>query len=224
MYWEFILTAYCICVLRYIIVYSNSRSQSHPRSRLVCCSSTFLSDPGEVAFLRQLSHPNVVQMLEFHTFNNTHLLLLEFCENGNLDGLLQSIPNGLLCEHLSRKYLLDVTAGLEYLHSQSVAHCGLTSQHVLLDRRNHARICGFGNAVRHTTSKEPLIEPLPLTPFQAPEAILKQPILDPKKLDVWSLGVLLCKMVTGNFVYGQTIKKIPIKAVVSSCNFGECFY
>ena len=192
------------------------KTRSPNPKRLMCCEAL---DEGpslnELNILRRLHHPNIVQILDENSINNATYILLDFCESGNLDALLQSIPNGVLCEYNSRKYLRDITAGLEYLHSQSVAHCGLNCQQILLDQRNRARICGFGSAVHHTFTSDPLIDALPLTPYQAPEAILRQPIFDPRKLDIWALGVMLYKMLTGQYIFGKIIKKIPLKSMVS---------
>jgi len=116
------------------------------------------------------------------------------------------INGGELFHHLSKErrfdenrakfYASEILLGLSYLHSKGVIYRDLKPENLLLDFQGHIVITDFG------LSKEGLVDPTSTTStfcgtpeFLAPEVIKGMEYT--KNVDWWSLGILLCEMMTG---------------------------
>ena len=107
------------------------------------------------------------------------------------------IPSGT-----KRSILLDVSLGLQYLHSKNVIHGDLTVKKVLLTEEKKAKICGFG--MSKVFDPEKLYMELPGCPgtvlYMPPEALTADCFeverTDLDRLDVFSFGVLILHIFT----------------------------
>jgi serine/threonine protein kinase len=97
--------------------------------------------------------------------------------------------------------------GLEFIHSQSLVHCDIKPENILLDQNGVAKICDFGST---KPSGQYLFDPIGSLPYMAPELMqLSRPddsvipdasqkhILAHSSLDVWSLAVSFIVVTTG---------------------------
>eukprot|EP00747_Dinoflagellata_sp_TGD_P187455 gnl/TRDRNA2_/TRDRNA2_45138_c0_seq1.p1 gnl/TRDRNA2_/TRDRNA2_45138_c0~~gnl/TRDRNA2_/TRDRNA2_45138_c0_seq1.p1 ORF type:complete len:363 (-),score=56.41 gnl/TRDRNA2_/TRDRNA2_45138_c0_seq1:30-1118(-) len=90
-----------------------------------------------------LDHPNLVRCLDA-TLEPPYIIVTEMCIGGSLFDLLYNTCDSIypdcqqqLCPRQQVKILLDVSAGLSYLHSQSpcILHRDLKSSNVLLQKQ-----------------------------------------------------------------------------------------
>ena len=91
------------------------------------------------------------------------------------------------------KLVRQIAEGLEYLHSQGVVHCNLTSKNVLLDSHNCAKITNYGpkfvrSQFSYIHDRVGKVDPN----YVAPEILQNKPLPQEllKKADVYSMGVL----------------------------------
>lgn len=142
----------------------------------------------EASIMNRLRHPNIVQYLGA-TVKHPHLYLMtEYCELGNLQGIIrdQSIKLSLA---KTIKLAIDAARGMLYLHSASppVLHRDFKSANILVDRNWTAKVADFGMSRALDLSKSMTVCGTAET--CAPEVLARSSYTE--KADVYSFGIVL---------------------------------
>lgn len=170
----------------------------------------------EIEAMKSLDHPNVIQLYDTFTTNNLLFMILEYCENGNLEQYLeehQNLPIEILLNFCSQ--ILDA---LKYCHSQQIAHRDIKTSNILLDQYNRLKLSDFG-ICSQTTDKMDLISRYSCSwIWAAPEVINKQ-TYQPLKADVWSLGVLFYKIIIGQMPWPEDNMTTAHNAIINGAYF-----
>lgn len=147
---------------------------------------------GEFEIQRYLHHPNIIQMLDSFESDNEIVVITEFAHKA-LNTILGEC--GYLAEDHVQKIVWDLVSALYYLHSHRVLHRDLKPQNILLDTKNHAKLCDFGFARNMSTGTHVLtsIKGTPL--YMAPELIDELPY--DHNADLWSLGCIIYELLVG---------------------------
>lgn len=170
-----------------------------------------LNDPGADSFMQKFDeecrllskvrHPNVVLYLGTYSDPETNLpvLLMELCDN-SLTKFLEQSPTDSLAYHTEVNITHDIALALVYLHANQVIHRDLTSNNVLMIAEARAKVTDFG--MSRLASVNPRMTPLTQCPgnllYMSPEALDEVPNYT-KKLDIFSLGVLVVQILTQQF-------------------------
>lgn len=85
----------------------------------------------EVSIHSRLKHPSILELYTFFEDTNYVYLILEFCQNGELQRYLKQ-HNRVLKENEAYEVFQQVLDGLTYLHSHSIVHRDLTLANLLL--------------------------------------------------------------------------------------------
>lgn len=155
----------------------------------------------EIALLRDLRHPNIVQYLGCSSSTEHLNIFLEYVPGGSVQTMLNSY--GALPEPLVRSFVRQILTGLSYLHTRDVIHRDIKGANILVDNKGTIKISDFGvskkleasnilqgaNNNRHRPSLQGSVF------WMAPE-VVKQTSYT-KKADIWSLGCLVVEMMTG---------------------------
>nr|ASM47216.1 lysm-containing receptor kinase 17 [Parasponia rigida] len=160
----------------------------------------------EINLLQKINHSSLIRLCGV-CFNEGHwYLVYEYAINGALsDWIYDENDKGRYLSWTQKiQIALDVTTGLNYLHSfttPSHVHWDIRSSNILLDSDFRAKIANFG-LVRSTKAQE---DHFSLTNhivgtigYLAPEYLENG--LVSTKLDVYAFGVLLLEMLTGKEV------------------------
>lgn len=150
----------------------------------------------EIRLQSGLSHPNIVKLLNVQRNQKYIFLTLELCSGGDLTSFVRR--NGPLDEVTARRLMIDLAAGLKYLHDRNLAHRDIKPQNLLLSSSDislaRLRIADFGFArslpaesLAHTLVGSPL--------YMAPELLSFKPYNT--RADLWSVGVVLSEMLIG---------------------------
>lgn len=94
---------------------------------------------------------------------------------------------------------LGIAYGMEYLHNQNMLHRDLKSLNILLDVDGYPKICDFGMAQTKSTGSEPVQGGIGTSQWMAPEVLASQRY--DEKADVYSYGIILWEMLTGDVPY-----------------------
>nr|KAJ3419010.1 Serine/threonine-protein kinase ulk3 [Polyrhizophydium stewartii] len=100
----------------------------------------------EIAILKRLRHPHIVQLLDFEWDADSVFLALEWCDLGTLSDLLAKQPKRRLAEAAARRLLRQTVSGLEYLRANGIVH----PENLLLSKNPYGvpfiKIADFGIA------------------------------------------------------------------------------
>ncbi|KAJ6481301.1 kinase-like domain-containing protein, partial [Mycena vitilis] len=94
----------------------------------------------EAVIWRQLSHPNLLPFFGLYMLDKRLCLVSPWMENGDLNSFLRRSSSDIDCSWL----IIDVAAGLEYLHSECVVHGDLKPANILVTPSGSACITDFG--------------------------------------------------------------------------------
>ncbi|RFU81463.1 serine threonine kinase [Trichoderma arundinaceum] len=153
----------------------------------------------EIQILKNCRHRNVVHMEEVVVGNdlskpdNPIFLVLEFVEH-DLKSILEDMPEPFLSSEVKR-LLLQLTAGVEYLHSNYILHRDLKTSNLLLNNRGLLKIADFGMA-RYVGDPPPKLTQLVVTLwYRAPELLLGTRSYG-AAVDMWSVGCIFGELIT----------------------------
>lgn len=151
--------------------------------------------------LAQLRHPHIVTIHEAGETTDGHLFyVMEFVDGHDLAELL---AHGPLPASQALPIARAVCAALEYAHAHGFIHRDIKPANVLLGHDGSIKVADFGLA----KPTAPAAESLTLTgatlgtpPYMSPEQRAGQPV--DARADLYSLGVMLYEMLTGELPHG----------------------
>ncbi|MBE2220557.1 MAG: protein kinase [Anaerolineae bacterium] len=155
---------------------------------------------GEI--LRQLNHPNIVQMLAMFEREGQQHIVMEYVPGGSLRQLLDK--TGPLPLKQALAIALELADALSRAHHLGVIHRDLKPANILLAEDGTPRLTDFGVArLERSESGITGTGALLGSPgYMSPEALLSQKT--DTRSDIWSLGAVLYEMVIGNSPFGET--------------------
>ncbi|XP_065913272.1 uncharacterized protein [Dysidea avara] len=149
----------------------------------------------ECVYASQIHHPNVVQLLGIHyptSEAKLPWLVMEMMDTG-LTGFLEKYKQHKIPHYFKLSILVDVSRGLEFLHSQDIIHGHLSSNEVLLTNHFVAKIADLGVAKfirKYLGDMQPRF-----ASFFMPPGSVTTPQYD-KPVDVFSLGCVACHVMS----------------------------
>lgn len=179
----------------------------------------------ECRVLSHLRHPNVVQLLgSTENDDGDFYLIMEFASMGSLRSILKgavsarsdrtpSDAGGPLGWNDFFKISLGICHGLGHLHSEGIVHCDLKSLNVLVFGDMVPKIADFGlaKAIRSSASSGSVASSgvRGTTNWMAPEMLSVGGRMSTKS-DVYSLGVLIWEIFTGELPYAEIREQMQV--------------
>ncbi|KAL6518720.1 CBL-interacting serine/threonine-protein kinase 3 [Orobanche hederae] len=144
----------------------------------------------EIATMKLIKHPNVVQLHEVMASKTKIFIVLEFITGGELFDKIVNI--GRMKEDEARKYFQQLINAVDYCHSRGVFHRDLKPENLLLDAAGNLKVSDFGlSALSQQVRDDGLLHTACGTPnYVAPE-VLNDRGYDGAPADLWSCGVIL---------------------------------
>jgi tRNA A-37 threonylcarbamoyl transferase component Bud32/type II secretory pathway pseudopilin PulG len=158
----------------------------------------------EARALARLNHPNIVTVYDFGQTGEIYYLLMEYVDGVNLRHAQQA---SRLAPSEALAIVPQICDALQYAHDQGVVHRDIKPENVLLDRSGRVKIADFGLAKllgkgpdNFTLTRTQQVMGTPR--YMAPEQIERPTSVD-HRADIYSLGVVLYEMLTGELPIGR---------------------
>jgi serine/threonine protein kinase len=157
----------------------------------------------EAQLLARLNHPGIVTVYDFGQSGGFFYLLMEYIDGVNLRQAMQA---GRFSPEAALALVPHICEALQYAHGEGVLHRDIKPENILLDTRGRLKIADFGIAKMLGEKAG-----LPLTAsgavigtphYMAPEQFEKPREVD-QRADIYSLGVVLYEMLTGELPVGR---------------------
>ena len=148
----------------------------------------------EISLMKELKHPNIVQLIDVIHTDKVLTLVFEICE---IDlKVFMDQKRGILNPLLIKSLMKDLFEGLAYCHAQKVLHRDLKPQNLLLTKEGLLKLADFGLARAfgipvHTYSNEVV------TLWYRPPDVLLGSTNYSTSIDIWSAGCILAELYTG---------------------------
>ncbi|XP_053327733.1 mitogen-activated protein kinase kinase kinase 13 [Spea bombifrons] len=150
----------------------------------------------DIKHLRKLKHPNIIAFRGVCTQAPCYCLIMEYCAHGQLYEVLRA------GRKVTPKLLVDwstgIASGMNYLHLHKIIHRDLKSPNVLVTHTDTVKISDFGTS-KELSDKSTKMSFAGTVAWMAPEVIRNEPVSE--KVDIWSFGVLLWELLTGEIPY-----------------------
>lgn len=161
--------------------------------------------------LAQLSHTNIVKVLDYGEVNGNPYLVMEYVPGGTLKDFM----NGPVPYALAAKILLPVARALEYVHSLGIIHRDVKPANILIDEDDQPKLSDFG-VIQLLASKEKEEEQsvtgvgIGTPDYMSPEQGLGKTV--DSRADTYALGVIFYELITGQKPFmAETPMAIAIK-------------
>ena len=162
----------------------------------------------EISILAQADHPNIIKIYEVYESNRSLYLIMELCKGGELLKKIteRARKKNMYTEKDAAEIFQKVISAIEYCHNQGICHRDLKPENILYlnddenEVNNPLKIINFVFSkyfkIHKLTSRVDSIH------YAAPE-VLGQSYNE--KCDIWSAGVLLYLLLSGNlpFIGGE---------------------
>uniref|UniRef100_A0A8C3G6Y0 receptor protein-tyrosine kinase n=1 Tax=Cyclopterus lumpus TaxID=8103 RepID=A0A8C3G6Y0_CYCLU len=168
----------------------------------------------EASVMGQFDHPNVVHLEGVVTRGKPVMIVIEYMENGSLDGFLRKHDGQFTVIQLVGM-LRGIAAGMRYLSDMGYVHRDLAARNILVNSNLVCKVSDFGlsrvidddpEAVYTTTGGK-----IPVR-WTAPEAIQYRKFTSAS--DVWSYGVVMWEVMSyGERPYWDMSNQDVIKAI-----------
>lgn len=155
----------------------------------------------ELLLASRISHRNVLRIHDLGDVDGAKFISMAYVEGEDLKQRLRREKTLPVEEAL--KIAGQLCRALEAAHREGVVHRDLKPQNILLDRQGHAFVSDFGlaksleaSAAHMTRTGELLGTPLYMSPEQVEGVSIDH------RSDIYSLGLILYEMVTGELPFG----------------------
>lgn len=156
-----------------------------------------IESKSEIKILKYLDHPSIIRVFEYFEDSRRVYMLMEYCSGGEL---FSEILKGRRLNEISiAKVMQQLFSALVYLHERKIIHRDIKPENILLEETENMlniKLVDFGSAVvcKGVSVKGMAGSYL----FAAPEVVAGNHSF---KCDLWSAGVILALLLTGQPPY-----------------------
>jgi serine/threonine protein kinase len=180
-------------------------SVSGEESAIKCISRTAMDADDteallrEVAILRAVYHPHIVNIVDFFEDAHHYFMVTEKMVGGELFDRI--VERQSYNEGHARDLVKLLTHTIHHLHSKTIVHRDLKPENLLLQNNEddaHIKIADFGLAMFHRKGVDkPMMQPCGSPGYVAPEIVADPPVGYDNAVDVWSIGVITYILLCG---------------------------
>ena len=146
-----------------------------------------------------LNHPNILSVYEIDEQDGSAFLVMEYIRGKTLKAHLAGLKTGVPV-HQALEWTAQVARGLKAAHSRNIIHRDVKSANIMITDEGVPKVMDFGLAkVRSGASITRTGTSLGTLGYMSPEQAQGSPA--DERSDIWSLGVVLYEMLTGELPF-----------------------
>jgi serine/threonine-protein kinase len=182
------------------------------------------SDKNRIRFAREakaiesLRHPNILRIFDYSGAESERCFIVtEFIDGPTLRGVLDEV--GVMMAEPAALIARELCDAMQTAHNQGIVHRDLKPENVMIDRSGAIKLMDFGIARivddSHVTMTGALVgSPAFMSPEQATDSEVDH------RSDLFALGIVLYRMVTGSLPFRGGNPSIVLKAIIDG-NFDD---
>ena len=153
----------------------------------------------EISLLKELSHINIVKLMDVIHLNSSITLVFEYVET-DLKELLKKNGNKPLPPKLYKSLLYQLLKGIHNIHKMKILHRDIKSENLLISKDNVLKITDFGLARGYGLPIKNFRNDVVSLWYRAPDILLGNEQYE-RSVDMWSIGCIFGEMVTGSIFF-----------------------
>ena len=143
-----------------------------------------LGNANEIEILTNVVHSSIMNVYEHFEENGYLYIIMEECIQPNLAEKLKE--TGPMNKELALKYFMPICNGILSCHEKGFVHLNLCLENIFLSKVGSPKIINFGQILDYRNDE-----------YAPPEFTKSKPHGDPFKVDIYSLGIILFKLLYG---------------------------
>jgi serine/threonine-protein kinase GIN4/serine/threonine-protein kinase KCC4 len=166
----------------------------------------------EISILNKINNNYITNLItsgiskfEFdkNSISDNYYIILDLAKKGELFNYILYPKKGF-SESQTRYIFTEILKGVKSIHDNGIIHLDLKIENIMIDEFYNVKISDFGFSIDNT-NKELINIFQGSEKYKAPEIILKKPFIG-FYADVFSLGVILFLILTGNYPFKSARK------------------
>ncbi|KAF7287337.1 serine/threonine-protein kinase Nek8-like [Rhynchophorus ferrugineus] len=163
----------------------------------------------EVAILKSLNHPNVIEYHDSYVKGDTFYIMMEYAEHGNLQEFIAKRRLEYLSPQAVMNFFCQILMGLDHIHEKGIIHRDLKCENIFLTGINQdvIKIGDFGIA-KLLCNNHMAKTIIGTYNYVAPELCDGKPY--DSKSDIWALGCILYELCQMEKLFEGTISNVVL--------------
>ena len=154
----------------------------------------------EIDIMKLCYHPYVVHLLDHFENGEYIFIVMEYIKGGSLTDYMKNKKFNFT-ERRAAELIYQLAKGIKYLHKYGIIHRDLKPDNIMLTEasdKGNIKIMDFGLS-KILGKKEKSTDGFGTLTFVSPEVLIRKPYN--KEVDIWSLGVILYLMLSGDLPF-----------------------
>ncbi|XP_064622143.1 cyclin-dependent kinase-like 1 isoform X3 [Lineus longissimus] len=152
----------------------------------------------EIRMLKQLKHPNLVNLIEVFRRKKRLNLVFEYVDHtvlNELDRYTRGVP-----ELLTKRIIWQTIQAVKFCHMHNCIHRDVKPENILITKAGVVKLCDFGFARLLTGPGDEYTDYVATRWYRAPELLVGDTQYGPP-VDIWAIGCVLAELFTGQALW-----------------------
>lgn len=168
----------------------------------------------EAEILMQIQHPNIIELYEVLETSKYFFFMMEVVERGELSEYIEQKYR--LTELNSSLIFQQILNAIEHMHSRGITHRDIKPSNILIDYSQTIKLIDFGLGTIYSPNQK--LQTSCGSPCYAPPEIIDADDYEPLDVDLWSAGVSLFCMATGELPFYHSDKQ-ELFQIIRQCKY-----